>query len=291
MKYLKPINEIWGPVLKRDLLGETREEDRFHNKKELQEYLRSEIEKQGENVVIQNLDVSLIEDLSKLFAGVADGIKTLDLSGWKTSGVKNMHCMFYICDDLESINLSGWDTSNVMYMDHMFYCCNNLKNLDLSGWDTSNVNNMSHMFYSCRNLESLDLSGWDTSNVTDMNDMFHNCPAPYKIVDDKIVKTMNECGASGCLTFGDVSGMGDIILPGDNPNNGYDGVRGSGDLPMPSAGVYTQVAPLTLIKKKKYKNKKKKKPHHTPNPSMYDYVDDYLDYVDRTYKTIDKLKK
>ena len=102
---------------------------------------------------------------------------------------------------------------------------------------------------------------------------------------------MNECGASGCLTFGDVSGMGDITLPGDNPNNGYDGVRGSGDLPMPSAGVYTQVAPLTLIKKKKYKNKKKKKPHHTPNPSMYDYVDDYLDYVDRTYKTIDKLKK
>ena len=292
MKYIKPINEFWGDVLKRDLLGETREEDRFHNKEELQEYLRSEIEKQGENVVIQNLDVSLIEDLGCLFSNdIADRVKTLDMSGWKTSNVKDMNGMFYLCDGIESLNLSGWDTSNVMYMDHMFHGCNNLKNLDLSGWDTSNVNNMSHMFYNCRSLKSLDLSSWDTSKVIGKVNMFKNCPAPYEVVNNKIVKTMNECGASGCLTFGDVSGMGDITLPGDNPNNGYDGVRGSGDLPMPSAGVYTQVAPLTLIKKKKYKNKKKKKPHHTPNPSMYDYVDDYLDYVDRTYKTIDKLKK
>ena len=344
MKYLKPINEIWGPVLKRDLLGETREEDRFHNKEQLKEYLKSEIEKQGENVVIQNLDVSLIEDLSGLFYNLYNnGVKTLDLSGWKTSGVKDMGYMFCGCDNIELINLSGWDVSNVVDIRYMFsYCtkmksvdlsgwktisvenvtsaffrCRSLKSLDLSGWDTSNVNDMSEMFFDCVNLESLNLSGWDTSKVENMNymfcnckrlksldlsgwntsnvmgfdDMFYYCPAPYEVVNNKIVKTMNECGASGCLTFGDVSGMGDIILPGDNPNNGYDGVRGSGDLPMPSAGVYTQVAPLTLIKKKKYKNKKKKKPHHTPNPSMYDYVDDYLDYVDRTYKTIDKLKK
>ena len=48
---------MWGTVLKRDLLGEIREEDRFHNKEELKEYLKSEIEKQGENAVIKNLDV------------------------------------------------------------------------------------------------------------------------------------------------------------------------------------------------------------------------------------------
>ena len=292
MKYLKPINEFWGDVLKRDLLGETREEDRFHNKEQLKEYLKSEIEKQGENVVIKNLDVSLIEDLRCLFCNdIADRVKTLDMSGWKTSNVKDMNGMFYLCNGIESLNLSGWDTSNVKDMGEVFHGCNNLKNLELSGWDTSKVRYMDMMFYNCGNLKSLDLSGWNTSNVESFDDMFKYCPAPYKVIDNKIVKTMNECGASSCLTFGDVSGMGDIILPGDNPNNGYDGVRGSGDLPMPSAGVYTQVAPLTLIKKKKYKNKKKKKPHHTPNPSMYDYVDDYLDYVDRTYKTIDKLKK
>ena len=136
MKYIKSINEIWGPVLKRDLLGETREEDKFHSRDELIKYLKSEIKKQGNNVVIQNLDVSLIEDLSKLFAGVADGIKTLDLSGWKTSEVKYM----------------------------------------------------GEMFYNCINLESLNVSGWDTSNVKNMSCMFYQCPAPYEVIDNKIVK-------------------------------------------------------------------------------------------------------
>ena len=41
MKYLKPINEFWGDVLKRDLLGETREEDKFHSDDEHIVYLRS----------------------------------------------------------------------------------------------------------------------------------------------------------------------------------------------------------------------------------------------------------
>ena len=162
MKYLKPINEFWGDVLKRDLLGEIREEDRFHNKEELQEYLKSEIEKQGENVVIQSLDVSLIEDLSNLFIGINNRVKSLDLS--------------------------GWDTSNDRYMISMFFGCKSLKSLDLSGWNTSKVTNMRRMFRYCVNLKTLDLSGWDTSNVDDMEDMFSDCPAPYEVINGKIVK-------------------------------------------------------------------------------------------------------
>ena len=175
MKYLKPINEFWGDVLKRDLLGETREEDKFHSKKELREYLKSEIKRQGKNVVIQNIDVSLIEDLSDLFVDIADRVKTLDLSGWKTSNVENMSYVFYCCARLESINLSGWDTSSVKTMHGMFYHCESLESLDLSGWDTSNVDNMSCMFSGCNNLKSLDLSGWNTSKVYDMGWMFSSC--------------------------------------------------------------------------------------------------------------------
>ena len=93
---------MWGTVLKRDLLGEVREEEKFYTEEKLREYLKSEMEKQGENVVIKNLDVSHIEDLSDLFIGIdgigiAGGIKTLDLSGWKTSNVENMSYMFYEC--------------------------------------------------------------------------------------------------------------------------------------------------------------------------------------------------
>ena len=75
---------MWGTVLKRDLLGEIREEDKFRSKEQLKEYLESEIKRQGKNVVIKNLDVSLVEDLSELFYEIVDGVRTLDLSGWKT---------------------------------------------------------------------------------------------------------------------------------------------------------------------------------------------------------------
>ena len=149
---------MWGTVLKRDLLGEMREEDKFRSKEQLQEYLKSEIKKQGEHVVIKNLDVSLVEDLSELFYEIAEGVRTLDLSGWKTSNANDMSYMFFQCDNLESI--------------------------DVSGWDTSNVRGMNGMFAYCKNLKSLDLSGWDTSNVKDMGKMFYECPSPYKVVYD-----------------------------------------------------------------------------------------------------------
>ena len=183
---------MWGTVLKRDLLGETREEDKFYTWDQIRKYLISEIEKQGEHVVIQNIDVSHIEDLSDLFRDITDGVKTLDLSGWKTSGVKDMGEMFYTCRRLESLNVSGWDTSNVEDMSYMFYGCKDLESLDLSGWDTSNVTDMRWMFYNCYELKSLDLSGWDTSNVKDTSWMFFCCRAPYKDVNNKIVKLCGE---------------------------------------------------------------------------------------------------
>ena len=131
---------MWGAVLKRDLLGETREEDKFRSKEQLMGYLRSEIEKQGENVSIRNLDVSLLNDLSNLFYSSLVGVKTLDLSGWKTSNVE--------------------DTS----------------------W----------MFFRCENLKSLDLSGFVVSSVKNMGNMLCECPAPYEVVDHKIVKICGE---------------------------------------------------------------------------------------------------
>ena len=153
---------MWGTVLKRDLLGETREEDRFHNKDEIREYLKSEIEKQGENVVIRNLDVSLIDDLSKLFVGINNRIKSLDLSGWKTSNVKDMSWMFGGCKTLESLDLSGWDVSNVKTMNDMFACCENIEYLDITDWDTSKIKNMARMFF--------------------------GRPVPDEVINDKIIK-------------------------------------------------------------------------------------------------------
>ena len=214
MKNLKSINEFWGAVIRRDMSSAVREEDKFHSKGELKDYLKKEIRKQGKNVVIRNLDVSDIEDLSYLFKGLLSGVETLDLSGWNTSGVKDIHSMFAFCDNIKSLDLSGWDTSDVENMGNLFYDCENLesldlsgwitdevikmynvfiycinlKSLDLSGWNTDNVEDMSYMFAGCENLEDLDLSGWSTKSIKTMERMFRNCPAPYKVVDNKIVR-------------------------------------------------------------------------------------------------------
>lgn len=99
--------------------------------------------------------------------------------------------------------------------------------------------------------------------------------------------SMNECdmaSPNGGLTFGDVAGMGEISFPTDKE-------PGSGDLPMPSGKLYKQVLPFDSFIKAKTPKKKKKKGHfhkedepcvHTDNPPIYDYVDDYRTYAERT---------
>ena len=109
---------------------------------------------------------------------------------------------------------------------------------------------------------------------------------------DKYLSNINECdGVPGGLTPADVGGMGPAYFPGPN------GEPGSGDLPSPTGIVYKQVAPFdSFIKIRKQKRKKKKfrkedEPCiHSENPPIYSHVDDFRDYVDRTYDNIDKKK-
>ena len=118
--------------------------------------------------------VFLPEDSSYCFCGLTE-LRTLDLSNFDTSGVINMHNMFYNCPNLIDLNLSGFDTSNVTNMHEMFGRCLGLKHLDLRNFNTSNVIDMSWMFCNCTNLTELDLSSFDTSRVTDMKSMFEGC--------------------------------------------------------------------------------------------------------------------
>jgi hypothetical protein len=101
---------------------------------------------------------------------------------------------------------------------------------------------------------------------------------------------LNECdGVPGGITPADVGGMGEITFPG------ADGTPGSGDIPMPTGHVYQQVAPFGIFirakkgKKRKKKFRKEDEPcAHSPNAKVYDYVDDYREYVDRTYNNMDR---
>ena len=83
--------------------------------------------------------------------------------------------MFYECCTMKSIDLSSFNATKVKNMSHMFDGCSSLKSIDLSSFNTSNVNDMSFMFDGCSSLKSIDLSSFDTSNVNNMKFMLFEC--------------------------------------------------------------------------------------------------------------------
>lgn len=96
----------------------------------------------------------------------------LEVVSANTSGVKNMHEMFYYCWSLTTVSL--FDTSNVTSMEHMFSSCPSLRSVPL--FNTAKVTDMRRMFYICRALTSVPL--FNTSKVTDISGMFYGC---YKV--------------------------------------------------------------------------------------------------------------
>ena len=137
----------------------------------------------------------------------------------------------------------------------------------------------------CRGLQSGSVS---KSDVVDFLDKILK-----KIKNPAIQKKgkVNEMcdGVPGGATPANVGGMGAAYFPGPN------GEPGSGDLPMPTGKVYQQVAPFGIFiqakkgKKRKKKFRKEDEPCvHSPNAKVYDYVDDYREYVDRTYNNMDR---
>ena len=81
-------------------------------KEELKAIIEKRVKDEGNEVDLNDIDVSNITDMSELFARI-------DFNG----------------------NISAWDVSNVTDMSRMFLGCE-LFNKDISGWDVSNVTNI-----------------------------------------------------------------------------------------------------------------------------------------------------
>ena len=135
-------------------------------KKELKEIINERIRKQGANCDLNDIDVSLITNMSYLFY---DSKFNGDISCWNVSNVIDMNVMFaYSRFDGD---ISKWDVSKVRNMTGMFTCAEFNKSIE--DWDVNNVNEMSGMFE--RSEFNGDISRWNTSNVESMESMFHYC--------------------------------------------------------------------------------------------------------------------
>ena len=138
---MKSISSYINEALK---LGKSRYKYFPQTKKELKAIIKQRIKDEGNEVDLNDIDVSKITDMSDLFVGT-------DFNG----------------------DISNWNTSNVTDMSFMFYDCESFKQ-DISDWDVSNVTNMNYMFYKCTNFNT-DISDWDVSNVKFLYDIFLYC--------------------------------------------------------------------------------------------------------------------
>ena len=138
------------------------------NKNELREIIKSRIEKEGLNCDLNDIDTSLITDMSWLFSGEIFDSFNGDISEWNVGNVKNMEWMFY-CSAFNR-DISKWNVLNVKFMQLMF--ANSDFDGDISDWDVSHVKRMNSMF--AKSKFNKDISKWNVSNVINMSHMF-NC--------------------------------------------------------------------------------------------------------------------
>ena len=124
-------------------------------------------------------DTHFVKSMEEMFY-YCNNLTSLDLRGFDTSNVTNMHGMFQDTPALETItfrdsasDINYFDTSNVTNMYAMFWRTA-VTSLDLGFFDTSNVTSMEQMFSEATSLTSLNVASFDTSKVTKMNSMFSN---------------------------------------------------------------------------------------------------------------------
>ena len=139
-----------------------------HNKDELIKILKERLKK-DKNADLNDIDVSEITDMSRLFMDLRWDICNIDISKWNVSKVTNMSNMFNLCFYFDC-DLSSWDVSKVENMDFMFSGCSCL-NCDLSDWNIENVKSAQYMFYKCKEMDC-DLSNWNGKNIKNTEGMF-----------------------------------------------------------------------------------------------------------------------
>ena len=135
-------------------------------KYELVDIIRLRIFEDGPNCDLNDIDTSLITDMSYLFY---KSPFTGSISKWNTSNVVDMTRLFK--ESSFNGDISNWDVSNIESMEAMFY--RSKFNKDISKWNVSNVKNMIHTFMESKFNQ--DISNWKLNKDCLTNEMFADC--------------------------------------------------------------------------------------------------------------------
>ena len=137
------------------------------SKKELKEIINDRISKEGPNCDLNDIDTSLIIDMSSLFY---ESSFNGNISRWNVSKVTNMGFMF--AESRFNQDISEWNVSNVVVMTGTFSY--SIFNQPISNWYVSNVKSMIHMFRESKFNQ--DISNWKIRENCITDRIFTGCP-------------------------------------------------------------------------------------------------------------------
>ena len=150
------------------------------SKKQLRDIIYDRLDENPEELNLNDIDVSLIEDFSNIFSSyfyqALRKTKKIYIENWNTKNANNMGGMFQACWELEEVDVSNFDVFNVTDMEYMFRKCKSLKKLDLTNWKVNKVKNMIKIFFGCENLETIgDISTWEPEELKLFDNAFNGC--------------------------------------------------------------------------------------------------------------------
>ena len=149
---------------------------KVESKDQLQLIIQERYNKNKSFIDLTDIDISELDNLSGIL-GILNHVEVVDISGWDTSNVITMDCMFIQCKKLKKIiGIENLDVSKSEDVSYMFYGGENLVELDLTNWNTISLANMSHMFYNCSNLKMIkNIENWQLPNIKNVYRMFYRC--------------------------------------------------------------------------------------------------------------------
>ena len=149
---------------------------KVESKDQLQSIIRERYNNNKSFIDLTDIDISELNNLWGIF-GKLNTVEVVDISGWDTSNVITMDCMFIQCKKLKKIiGIENLDVSKLENATSMFSHCEKLVELDLTNWNPILLKNAWNMFSYCSNLKIIEnIENWQLPNIKSVRQMFYKC--------------------------------------------------------------------------------------------------------------------